>query len=154
INRPITVPNFLSADKQLRYISADINSEIFKKSSLQERPEWKTFLPNVDGQQALARALLGEEGILGVCTISLAGATGATRRKDEWRGGWRDMKLIAEGSAGGSIRTDNESDLPIGDAPVQQKLELRLFKNIGDTASAPFSITTGEWGPLWLIVKH
>jgi len=154
ISRPITITTFLSADKQLRYISADINSEIFKKSSLQERPEWKTFLPNVDGQQAVARALLGEEGILGTCTISLAGATDATRAKDEWRGGWRDMKLIAEGGSSETIRTETETDQKIGDAPVQQKLELKLFKNAGDPNSPTFSISTGDWGPLWLIVKH
>jgi hypothetical protein len=102
----------------------------------------------------VAKALLGDEGILGTCSISLAGATDATRSKDEWRGSWRDIKLVAEGSAGGSIRTDGETDQQIGDAPVQQKLELRLFKNIGAENAQPFSIATGEWGPLWLIHKY
>jgi hypothetical protein len=102
----------------------------------------------------VAKALLGDEGILGTCSILLAGATDATRSKDEWRGSWRDIKLVAEGSAGGSIRTDGETDQQIGDAPVQQKLELRLFHNIGEQNSQPFSIATGEWGPLWLIHKY
>jgi hypothetical protein len=153
ISRPITVDKFKVAGKQLKYVSDDFDSSIFKNSALDERPDWKGFLPNIKGQKDVANALLGTEGILGTCTISLAKMSDATRSKDEWRGSWRDIKLIAEGSAGGSIRTDNESDLLIGDAPVQQKLELRLFRNIGDT-SAPFSITTGEWGPLWLIHKY
>jgi hypothetical protein len=154
ISRPITVDKFMAAGKQLKYISDDFDSPTFKNSSLQDRPDWKGFLPNIDGQKAVAKALLGDEGILGNCSISLAGSTDATRSKDEWRGSWRDIKLIAEGSAGGSIRTETESDLQIGDAPVQQKLELRLFKNIGDPASQTFSISAGEWGPIWLIHKY
>jgi hypothetical protein len=121
---------------------------------LQDRPDWKAFLANVDGERAVAKALLGDEGILGTCAISLAGSTDATRAKDEWRGSWRDMKLVAEGGTSDSIRTDTETDLKIGDAPVQQKLELRLYKNIGDTGSPPFTINTGEWVPVWLIHKY
>src|ERR1051326_3965042 len=155
IGHPISVDNFMAAGKQLKYISEDIASPIFQKSSLQERPEWKTFLANIDGQQAVAKALLGDEGILGTCAISLAAGTEATRAKDEWRGSWRDMKLIAEGGTGDSIRADSaDTDLKIGDAPVQQKLELRLYKNIGDPQSPTFSINTGEWGPIWLIHKY
>jgi hypothetical protein len=154
ISHPITVDNFMAAGKQLKYVSDDFDSAIFKNSSLQDRPDWKGFLPNIDGQRAVANALLGTEGILGTCTISLAGATDATRSKDEWRGSWRDIKLIIDGGTGGSIRTETDADLPIGDAPVQQKLELRLFKNIGDPAAGTFSITTGEWGPIWLIHKY
>jgi len=154
ISRPITVDNFMAAGKQLKYVSDDFDSSIFKNSALQDRPDWKGFLPNIDGQRAVANALLGTEGILGTCTISLAGTSDATRSKDEWRGSWRDLKLIAEGSAGGSIRTDKETEMQIGDAPVQQKLELRLFRNSGDPASPTFSITTGEWGPIWLIHKY
>ena len=154
ISHPITVDNFMAAGKQLKYISDDFDSSIFKNSSLQERPDWKGFLPNIDGQRAVASALLGTEGILGTCTISLAGASDATRSKDEWRGSWRDIKLIIDGGTGGSIRTETDTDLPIGDAPVQQKLELRVFKNIGDPAAGTFSITTGEWGPIWLLHKY
>jgi hypothetical protein len=154
ISRPITVDKFMAAGKNLKYVSDDFESSVFKNSSLQDRPDWKGFLPNIDGQKAVAKALLGDEGILGTCSISLAGATDATRSKDEWRGSWRDIKLVAEGSAGGSIRTDGETDQQIGDAPVQQKLELRLFKNIGAENAQPFSIATGEWGPLWLIHKY
>jgi len=153
ISHPITVDNFRAAGKQLKYISGDINSEIFKKSSLPDRPEWQPFLPNIDGQQAVANALLGDEGI-GSCTILMAGTTDATRAKDEWRSSWRDIKLIVEGATSETIRTETEKDKPIGDAPVQQKLELRLFKNGGDPSSPNFSISTGEWGPLWLIHKY
>lgn len=148
-NHPVTVENFMAAGKQLKYISEDLT--VLQKYSPQDRPGWKDFLPNVEGQQAVAKALLGDEGILGTCAISLAGSTDATRSKDEWQGSWRDIKLIAEGGTGESIRTGSETDQKIGDAPVQQKLELRIFKNIGDTGAAPFSIKTGEWGPLWLI---
>lgn len=154
LSHPITMDNFMAAGKQLKYVSEDINSPVFQKAALQERPEWKTFLANIDGQQAVAKALLGDEGILGTCAISLAGATEATRAKDEWRGGWRDMKLIAEGGTTETIRTESDSDQKIGDAPVQQKLELRLIKNANEANSATFSVNTGDWGPLWLIVKH
>jgi hypothetical protein len=154
ISRPITVENLMAADKQLKYISDDLETSVFKNSSLQDRTDWKGYLPNIQSQRAVANALLGNEGSLGACSISLAKMTDATRSKDEWRGSWRDMKLIAEGSAGGSIRTESDADQQIGDAPVQQKLELRLFKNSGDTRSPTFSITTGEWGPLWLLHKY
>jgi IcmF-related N-terminal domain len=154
ISRPITVANFTAAGKQLKYVSDDFDSAIFKTSALEERADWKGFLPNIKGQKDVANALLGAEGILGSCTISLAKMSDATRSKDEWRGSWRDIKLVAEGSAGGSVRTDNESDLAIGDAPVQQKLELRVYKNIGAENAQPFTIATGEWGPLWLIHKY
>jgi hypothetical protein len=154
MSRPISVESFKAADKQLKYVSDDFESSVFKSSALEERPDWKGFLPNIKSQRDVAKALLGSEGILGTCTISLAGASDATRSKDEWRGSWRDIKLIIEGGTGGSIRTDNEADLAIGEAPVQQKLELRLFKNIGATGSETFPIITGEWGPLWLIHKY
>src|SRR5262249_30814190 len=115
LSRPITVDNFMAAGKQLKYVSDDFESAIFKKTSPQDRPDWKSFYPNIDGQRAVAIALLGNEGILGNCTILLAGTSDATHSKDEWRGGWRDIKLIAEGSAGGSIRTETETDMAIGD---------------------------------------
>lgn len=154
IEHPITAANFMTADKQLKYISEDISSQ---KPLLQELPEWKTFLPNVETQRAIANALLGDEGILGTCTISLAAVTEASRSKDEWRGTWRDIKLVAEGATSDSVRADStDADLKIGDAPVQQKLELRLYKNINaeDAKSPPFSIGTGDWGPIWLIHKY
>jgi hypothetical protein len=154
INHPVTVDSFTAAWKQLKYISDDFESQIFKNASLQERPDWKGYLPNIAGERDVANALLGNEGILGTCAISLAGATEATRAKDEWRGGWRNIKLIAEGGTGETIGTETETDLKIGDAPVQQKLELRLFKNIGDPNSPTSSTSTGEWGPLWLIHKY
>jgi hypothetical protein len=154
IAHPISVDNFMAVGKQLKYISEDISSPAFQKFSLQERPEWKTFLANVEGQQAVAKALLGDEGILGTCGIWLAASTEATRAKDEWRGGWRDIKLIAEGASSDTIRTETETDQRIGDTPVQQKLELRLYKNIGDPNSPSSPINTGEWGPLWLIHKY
>jgi hypothetical protein len=154
LSHPITVENFKAAGKQLKYISDDFDSAIFKNAALQERPDWKGFYSNIDGQRAVANALLGSEGSLGNCTISLAGMSDATHAKDEWRGAWRDIKLIAEGSTGGSTRTEDEKDQPIGDAPVQQKIELLVYKNIGAPAAGSCSITTGEWGPLWLIHKY
>jgi hypothetical protein len=151
-NHPVTVENFMAAGKQLKYISEDL--AVLQKYSPQDRPGWKDFLPNIEGQQAVAKALLGDEGILGTCLISLAGSSDATRSKDEWQGSWRDIKLIVEGGTGESVRPGSDADLKMGDAPVQQKLELRLFKNIGDPGSPTFSITTGEWGPVWLIHRY
>ena len=42
----------------------------------------------------------------------------------------------------------------MGEVPIQQKLEFRLIKNVGDANSPTHAISTGEWGPLWLIHKH
>jgi hypothetical protein len=154
INHCLTVDKFSVAGKQLKYISDDFDSQVFKSASLQDRPDWKGFLPNIEGQKAVAKALLGDEGILGTCTISLAASTDATRSKDEWQGSWRDIKLVAEGITGETVRTGADTEQKLANAPVQQKLELRVYKNIGDQGSAPFSITTGEWGPIWLLHKY
>jgi hypothetical protein len=154
ISHPLTAQSFLTAGKQLKFVSDDFDSPVFKNSSFQDRPDWKGYLPNVLSQKDVVKALLGEEGSLGTCAIWLAASTDATRSTDEWQGSWRDIKLIAEGGTGESVRTGMDADQKIGDAPVQQKLELRLFKNINDQNAAPFSITTGEWGPIWLIHKY
>jgi len=155
LSRMTTGDKFMAAGKQLKYISDDLASPLFQKYALADRsPEWKNFIQSVEGQQAVARALLGEDGLLGVCTLSLAGTTDATRTKDEWRGTWRDLKLIFDGGNNETIRTESESDQKIGDAPVQLKLELRLLKNVNQTDSPTFPIPTGDWGPLWLIQKY
>lgn len=153
--RVMTEDDFREAGKQLKYISSDFASPVFQKSLRDQSDEWKKFVQNVEGQQAVAKALLGDEGILGACTISLAGETDATRAKDAWREKWRNIKLIFPGGSGSeAIRTQDEGDQKIGDAPVQQKLELRLIENVGVTGSAIFSIPTGEWGALWLIQQY
>jgi hypothetical protein len=149
---PISAENFTAATKQLRFISEDIAS--FQKLSPPEQPEWKTFRANVTGEQAVAKALLGDEGILGTCAILLAATSDATRTKDQWRDAWRDMKLVVEGSSGEVVRTQIDADQPLGSAPLQQKLELRLIKNNNETNSATFPISTGEWGPILLIHKY
>jgi hypothetical protein len=77
--------NFMAAGKLLKYISDDLVSPVFQKYGPRERPEWKAFISSIEGQQAVAKALLGEEGRLGECTVSLAGMTEATEAKDAWR---------------------------------------------------------------------
>src|SRR5258708_39877198 len=64
------------------------------------------------------------------------------------------MKLIADGATAESIRTESDADQRIGDPAVQQKLELRLVKNANEANSPTFAISTGDWGPLWLIHKY
>jgi hypothetical protein len=86
--------------------------------------------------------------------VSLAGVTDATRPKDEWRGTWRDMKLIVEGGASETVRTESDADQKLGDPGVQQKFELRLIKNVNEPNSPTFPVSTGDWGPLWLIHKY
>ena len=41
---------------------------------------------------------------------------------------WRDLKLIFEGGNPEAVRAGSETDQKLGDAPVQQKLELRQFR--------------------------
>jgi hypothetical protein len=135
-------------------MSEDLVSPVFQKYAPRDRPEWKAFVASVEGQWAVAHALLGDEGILGVCTIMLSGSTDATRTKDQWQGTWRDIKLICEGCNSDTLRTASETDVKIGEAPVALKLELKLIKNANLPGSESFPIATGDWGTLWLIQKH
>ena len=64
------------------------------------------------------------------------------------------MKLVFDGGGSETIRTESETDQPLGGVSIQQKIELRLIKNVGDPNSPTFSIPTAEWGPLWLIHKY
>jgi hypothetical protein len=96
----------------------------------------------------IAKALMGDEGILGACTFSLAGSSDATRADDEWQGPWRDLKLIRR-------RQQQRSDpRRIGFRPKDRRrtrgpeVELRLSRNINDPGSPTYSITTAEWGSL------
>ena len=151
----ITADGLTSAGKQLKYISEDLASPIFQKYAPHDSSEWKPFVSSVAAQQAVAKALMGDEGILGSCAISLAASTDATRSDDDWQGPWRDIKLVFDGSSTEAVRAGSDSDQKIGDAPVQQKFELRLFKNV-NTPDSPTSkvAVTGDWGPLELIHKY
>jgi hypothetical protein len=102
----------------------------------------------------IAKALMGDDGNLSSCSISLAASSDATRDDDAWQGPWRDIKLIAEGSNNEAIRAGSDSDQKIGDAQVARKIELRLSRNINDPNSPTSSITTGEWGALELLHKY
>jgi hypothetical protein len=64
------------------------------------------------------------------------------------------MKLIFDGGTTETLRIDSDADLKLGDAPVAQKLELRMMKNVNEPGSPSFPVTTAEWGPLWLIHKY
>ena len=154
LSRRITADAFTTAGKQLKYISEDLASPVFRKYSPQDQPDWKSFVTSVEDQQRVAKALMGDEGILGACTISLAGSTEATRSDDEWQGTWRDLKLVVDGASSEVVRTGSDTDQKLGDAPVQQKIELRLIRNANEPSSPTFPITTGDWGPLELIHKY
>jgi hypothetical protein len=150
----ITADAFTGAGKQLKSISEDLNSPTFQKYAPRDSSKWKTFVATVADQQMIARALMGDEGTLGACTFSLAASSDATRADDEWQGPWRDLKLIVQGSNSEAIRAGSDADQKIGDAPVAQKLELRLSRNINDPGTPTYSITTAEWGSLELIHKY
>jgi hypothetical protein len=153
LSRPLPADKIKAAGRQLKYMTEDLGSDLFKKYALRDRAEdWKRFIATVEGEQAVAKALLGDDGMLGTCRLSLAPVTDATRAKDTWRGTWRDMKLVCEGVTSETIRTENDSEL--GEVPIQQKLELRMIKSVHDANSPTFPITTADWGPLWLIHKH
>jgi hypothetical protein len=145
----------MAASKQLKYISDDIASPVFVANASREPGDaWNKFFDSVKGQQLVAQALMDEGGSLGTCSISLISPSDATASKDEWRGGWRDMKLTYDGSNNERIRTEDAGDPKLGDAPVAHKLELLLIKNANEANSPTFSITTPEWGPLWLIQRY
>jgi hypothetical protein len=150
-----TVDRFMAVSKDLKYISDDLSSALFKKYALEDRsPEWKKFTSSVRGQQGVMKALLGEEGILGLCAITMAASTDATHSKDAWRDDWFHTKLLFDGGVSEAIRNSMEGDQKIGDAPVQQTIELRLIRNANDPKSPTFPIKTEGWGPLWLIHKY
>ncbi len=155
-NRIATADGFMTATRHLKYISDDFASPVFKTAAAANRAEdWKIFTANIEAQQAIGRALVTDDGILSTCTISLAGATEATRTKDAWRDKWRNIKLVfPDGTGSEAIRTQDEGDQKIGAAPVQSKMELRVIENVGISGSATFSIPTGEWGPLWLLHRY
>jgi hypothetical protein len=146
---------FTAVGQQLKLMADDFASPVFMTNTPAERfDEWKVFAANMVVEQAIAKALMGDEGILGACTVSLAGGSEATRDKDKWRESWRDLKLVFDGGTGETIRTESDADQKVGDAPVAQKLELRLIRNAGEANSPTFSVNTGEWGPVWLIHKY
>lgn len=156
-NRMATVDDFKSAGKQLKFIADDFASPVFQKYSTHERTkEWRDFAVNLEGEQAVAKALLTEEGGPSSCTISLAGMSDATHSKDEWRLNWRDIILATDGLAGNGVRTGSGDDQSFGDVSVQQKLEFKVFKNgrDPDPHSPRFSIATTEWGPVALLHSY
>lgn len=143
---------FAATGRQLKFVADDLPA--FQKYSVRSRSkEWEQFLENVEGQQVVARALMSEDG-LGICTVSLAAATDATRTKDAWRGTWRDLKLVCPGVNTETKRTESDTDLNLGDVPVQQKLTLNFYKNINDANPTPSPVATEAWGPVWLLHKY
>ena len=155
LKRSITIDRFMAASKDLKYISDDLSSAIFKKYSVEERsPEWKKFISGIRVEQSVVKALMGEDGTLGLCSITMAASTDATHNKDAWRDDWFHTKLIFEGGTGEAIRNSMEGDQKIGDAPVQHPIELRLIRNANDPKSPVFPVKTEGWGPVWLIHKY
>ena len=64
--------------------------------------------------------------------------------------------LQSNGSTTAAVRAGADTtDQKIGDAPVQQKFELLLYKNV-NTPDSPTSkvAVTGDWGPVELIHKY
>lgn len=149
-----SVDDFRTVAKNLKYISEDFNSPAFSTNAPRDSFQWKNFSDNIKGLQKLAQALMGDEGILGACTISLAGSSDATKADDAWQGPWRDIKLTFDGGNNEAIRTGSALDQKLGDAPLQQKLEIRLIQNVNQPDSKTIPLTTLEWGPLELIHQY
>jgi hypothetical protein len=153
LSKRMTADVFMKAGTNLKLIAEDLKSTILQKVP-QDAPKWKTFLTEVEQQHVITKALGGDEGKPGNCTISLAASTVATATDDEWQRTWRDLKLFSEGGSSEPVRAGFEPiDQKIGDTPVHQKLELRLYKNARTPDSPTFPIATAEWGPLELIHK-
>jgi len=155
LNHRISAEAFSSAWKQLKFISEDLVSSNFQKYAPRDSAKWKSFVGSVADQQAITKALMGEEGILGSCSISLAANADSTRTDDEWQGTWRDLKVIFDGGPAEATRTGFDTDQKMADVPVQQKFELRQIKNV-NTPDSPTAkvIQTGDWGPLELLHKY
>jgi hypothetical protein len=150
----ISAVDFTGAGKHLKNITEDLNSTAFQKYAPRDSAKWKAFVASVADEQMIAKALMGDGGVLGACTFSLAASSDATRADDEWQGPWRDLKLVVDGSNSEAIRAGSDADQKIGDVPLAQKLELRFSRNINDPASPTYSITTAEWGALELLHKY
>jgi hypothetical protein len=155
-SRMMAPDKFIAAGKKLKDIAEDLASPNFLKYGLRDRSdECKQLSESVTGQQNIASALLDDEGRLRGCTISLlASSTDTTSSKDEWRGTWRDMKLVCDGKEANTIRTDSDHDQSLGVAPVQQKFNLQLIKNVNANDLTTFQIASSDWGPLWLLHKY
>src|SRR6185436_8787296 len=95
--KPATSENFREAGKYLKSISDDLASPVFKAHTPSEYlTDWKKFIANVETEQAIARALLNDEGV-GTCKVFLAGLSEANSADDTWRaeGTWRALKLAS-----------------------------------------------------------
>lgn len=149
----MTAESFRTAGQQLKKIALDLDSQEFKSNAPQDNADWDKFVASIRQQQTVAKALLGEEMVLGTCSISLAGVD-STRPEDAWRDTWRDMKMKLDGGNNDGIRTDNSlDDQKLGEAQVDQKIELVLTRNAGGSGLPTLSIATGEWGTLEWIHK-
>ena len=149
---PLSVDNFKAAGRQLKALAGDLDTPLFQKYAADRSEEWKRFSQTLKRQQGLALALLGDDDRLGTCAISLAPALEPAKREEDWRGSkYRHIKLKCEGCTGQDTRTDSADK--IGEAPVQQKLELLLTENALVANSATHPVPVGEWGPLWAIYQ-
>jgi hypothetical protein len=141
---------FTRAGAQLKLISEDLNSQVFRQRAPQDS-RWRTFVENVNQREAVAKALLGDEGTLGACNISLAASTS----DDGWQSSWRDLKLVSDGVTGEDVRTGADVDQPLGQPLIRQKLELLLIREIHSPKPETFpTLGTEEWGPLEWIHKY
>ncbi|HUR47143.1 MAG TPA: hypothetical protein VMZ27_14785, partial [Candidatus Saccharimonadales bacterium] len=154
LKRLTTVERFTAASKDLKYVTDDLSSGVFKKYAADERSaDWKKFMASVVGQQGIANSLLRDDSF-GLCTISMSGSSDGTHSKDVWRDDWFHTKLVFDGSTAEAIRNSMEGDQKIGDAPVQQPIQLILIRNANDPKSVTYPIKTEGWGPLWLVHKY
>ena len=95
VKRPVALDRFMAAKNDLKFISDDLASPVFKKYAAEDHsPDWKKFAAGSLAQRAVAAALISEEGSPSLCSISMAGSTDATHAKDAWRDDWYHTKLL------------------------------------------------------------
>ena len=147
----LSAADFQAAAKTLKSVSEDLSSPVFTSHAPRDLPRWTEFASSIANQQMVAKALIGDDGVLGACTFTLPGSSDGSAQNDF---PWRDVKLIVNGTGNEAVRTGLETDQKLGDSPVQQHLELRLIQNANDPGSKTFPIPTSEWGPLELLHKY
>jgi len=154
LNRITSGEKFSNAGKTLKYISDDLASPTFQKYAPHEDARWKALVASVEGQQGIAKALLGEDSFVGNAAIFLEKMTDTTKTKDQWQGTWRDIKVFVGNAGSENVRTGSETEQKLGDVPVDKKVEFRIYKSINAPNEPTITNSTKEWGPLWLIHRH
>lgn len=147
----MSAADFQAAAKTIKAIAEDLSSPVFASHAPRDSAQWTDFASSIANEQMIVKALAGDDGVLGACSFALAGSSDGSAQSDF---PWRDVKLIVNGVGNEAVRTGSETEQTLGNAAVQQHLELRLIQNANDPGSKTLPIPTSDWGPLELLHKY